>query len=119
MDLRNRGAARQAKGDLDGALADYTRALEPTPAEIAFFNRGTVWQSKGEFRKAIADYTEALKLNSDFADGYARRGLTLLLLGEAAAAQRDFDQCLKLNPQHKVTLEEEISKVKAQRTSKP
>ncbi len=115
----DRGLAKQAKGNLDGALSDYTRTLELTLNAETFFNRGTVWQSKREFRKAIADYSQAIKHHPDFADAYARRGLTWLLLGAEAAAQKDFDECLRLNPNLQVSLEQEISKVKAQRATKP
>lgn len=37
----NRGFARQANGDLEGAVADYTKAIEVDPSYLrAYLNRG-------------------------------------------------------------------------------
>src|SRR2546423_1428188 len=45
----NRGNARKGKGDLDGAIADYTKALEQNPKYAeAFYNRGIALQAKDD-----------------------------------------------------------------------
>src|SRR6266513_723537 len=44
--FNGRGNARRAKGDVDGAIADYTKALEQNPKYAdAFYNRGVALQS--------------------------------------------------------------------------
>jgi tetratricopeptide (TPR) repeat protein len=48
-DYCNRGVARQKKGDLDGALADYNRAIELNPQD-ATLTTTAVWL---KWRKAI------------------------------------------------------------------
>src|SRR5260370_1507682 len=45
----NRGNARRAKGEVDGAIADYTRALETNPRYAeAYYNRGIALQSQND-----------------------------------------------------------------------
>src|SRR5436190_24244749 len=71
----NRGNAKGAAGDLGGAIADYTHALQLDPklAE-AYYNRGNAKRDKGELDGAIADYTRAIELNPKYAEAYGNRG---------------------------------------------
>src|SRR5271166_2035949 len=57
----NRGNVKQAKGDSDGAITDYSKAIELKPdfAE-PYYNRGVAKQAKGDFDGAIADYSKAI-----------------------------------------------------------
>jgi tetratricopeptide (TPR) repeat protein len=44
------------KGDLDGAIADYTRALEfETNDASLFYGRGSARQKKNDLEGALAD----------------------------------------------------------------
>ena len=72
--FNNRGIARQAKGDLDGALADYDEAirLQPDYAD-AFNNRGIARYDQGDLDGALADYNEAIRLKPDFALALSNR----------------------------------------------
>ena len=55
-----RGAAKQTKGDLDGAIADYDNAIQCNPnAEAAYRNRASVKKAKGDLEGAKADYAKA------------------------------------------------------------
>ena len=66
-----RGGAWVHKGELDKALADYTKAVESDPEfEDAYYNRAVVRTRKGEFAEALADYTEALERNGQYGDAY-------------------------------------------------
>jgi tetratricopeptide (TPR) repeat protein len=57
-DIVNRGLAKQRKGDLDGAIADYTKAIELKPdLAVAYVNRGNAKQAKSDLDGAIADFT--------------------------------------------------------------
>ena len=61
-----RALAQQNKGDLDGALADYTEALRLNPQyAAAYLNRGIVRAAQKDYRGAVADYEARLRLRPD------------------------------------------------------
>ena len=81
-DQLKRGADRYLKGDLEGALAAYDRALtvEPNAADI-YVKRGNVRHAKGDLNGALADFDQALTLDPavvrndrNVAEAYSRRG---------------------------------------------
>jgi Flp pilus assembly protein TadD len=52
----DRGRARADKGDMDGAIVDYTKAIELDPrSDVAYNNRGLARYHKGDLDEAIAD----------------------------------------------------------------
>jgi tetratricopeptide (TPR) repeat protein len=63
--LRMRGAARCAKGDVVGAVQDYTEAIRLSwDDDTSFRMRGDVLRAKGDLDGAVRDYTEAIRLLS-------------------------------------------------------
>ena len=74
----NRGNAKQAKGDLEGAMADFNRAIELDPryAEV----RGDVLLAKGDRDGALKAYREARGNGAGTLD----TGLLDLKIGELA-----------------------------------
>jgi tetratricopeptide (TPR) repeat protein len=70
----NRANARYAKGDYDGALADYNQplALNPRYAEV-YANRGTLWLRLGRAAEADADFAQRLALEPDLKSSLERR----------------------------------------------
>ena len=59
----SRGVAKYNSDDLQGALADYSRAIELEPDEPIYWrNRAEVWEDLGDERKAAADEEEAERL---------------------------------------------------------
>ena len=66
----NRGKARQAKHDLDGALRDYDEAIRlKSDAARAYFNRAGIWERKGKYVEAIADLERYIKAGGAILDG--------------------------------------------------
>ena len=66
----NRGIARGAKGDLDGALADYSEAVRLKSVDPdAYYNRALLWRRKQGYRAAIADFEKYLQLGGGQRDG--------------------------------------------------
>src|SRR5947207_1134682 len=54
-----RGLAWLNKGNLDGAMADFTDAIRLNPNDsLAYNNRGILWREKGDIDRAIADFTD-------------------------------------------------------------
>jgi tetratricopeptide (TPR) repeat protein len=64
--FNGRGAAYQAKGDFDKAIADYSQAIVLKPDYAAAYeNRARVFASKGDYTRAVADVTNAGELTSN------------------------------------------------------
>jgi len=65
----------KAKGDLDGAIADYSRVIDLTPRQAeAYSNRGSAKRAKGELDGAIADFNKAIESDPKQASAYNNRG---------------------------------------------
>jgi protein O-GlcNAc transferase len=95
------GAALQAQGKSQEALASYDQAikLKPNYAE-AYSNRGVVLKELGQLAEAIASYDQAIKLKPDDVGAYYNRGNALKGLGQLAEAIASYDQALKLKPDY-------------------
>jgi tetratricopeptide (TPR) repeat protein len=97
----NRGAARHARGDLDGAIADFDRALELNPRyPEAYNNRGAARHARGDLDGAIADLDRALELKSNYAEAYNNRGAARGARGDRSGAIADFDRAVQLTSRH-------------------
>ena len=71
------GIAYGRTGDLDKAVASFTRALEINPRHpIAYNELGMVYRRKGQFAEARASYEKAIALVPDF--HFARLNLAIL-----------------------------------------
>jgi tetratricopeptide (TPR) repeat protein len=118
-DFYQRGLVRQEKGDVEGAIADFSKAIEIDPQHAdAYYNRGSLRQTKGDMDAAIADFNKTIEINPQYAEAYADRGLARLSQGLDAEAQKDFNKYLELDQSMKVTLEQRIKYVKYQRDKK-
>ena len=94
----NRAVALFEKGDIDGAIADYTRALELEPNDAAvFFGRGAARQKKNDLEGALADYTKAIELDPSHALAHASRGVVKVLL-KKSDYETDFQTAFRLDP---------------------
>lgn len=70
-----RGAAKYAKGDMDGAIADHTKAIELKPDySMAYIYRAAAKQAKGDLDGAIADCSKAIEFEPHSAGAYNNRG---------------------------------------------
>lgn len=93
----NRGTAREAAGDLDGAFADYVAAIERNPNYgDPYFGRGNVRRARGDLDGALADYEMMIRLRPHDPMGYVNRGAVRHLKGELDAAAADYRRTLEL-----------------------
>ena len=62
-DWFNSGVAKSDRGDWQGAIADYTKAIEFNPQDAdAYFNRAAAKNDLEDHQGAIADYTKAIEI---------------------------------------------------------
>lgn len=97
----NRGKARKAKGDQEGAIKDYDIVirLQPDDAE-AYNNRGILRRTKGDLDGAIQDFDKAIRLQSNYAEAYNNRGNVHRTKGDLDRAIQDYDEAISLQPNY-------------------
>ena len=97
--LVDSGLDKRKKGDHQGAIDDYTKAIALSPNYFsAYFNRGFDFDKLGNYRAAIADYNKAIELNPDYAIAYNNRGVAHKALKEYHKAIADYNKAIELNP---------------------
>ena len=99
----NRGVARRAKGDVDGARQDFADAIRLKPDDFADYagaynNRGVARFAKGDVDGELQDYTEAIRLKPDFAEAYNNRGLARRDKGDVDGELQDYTEDIRLKP---------------------
>ena len=96
----NRGNARRASDDHQGAITDYGKAIELNPQDAeAYNNRGNAKADSGNHQEAITDYDKAIELNPQDAKAYNNRGNIKVASGDYQGAITDYDKAIELNPQ--------------------
>lgn len=82
-DYYNRGIARLEKGEHDGAILDFTKAIEKNPRFAnAYFYRGRAYLGKGEFDQAISDLNKAIEIDPRLAVAYGERAVIYFIKKE-------------------------------------
>lgn len=96
-----RGLARQAKGNLDQAIADYTEAIRIDPKlAAAYNNRGWALNEKQEPDRAIADFDQAIRLDPKMAYAYNNRGNSHRARKDLDRAIADYTEAVRLDPRY-------------------
>jgi tetratricopeptide (TPR) repeat protein len=97
--FNNRGAARLARGDSEGALEDYDEAirLKPDYAE-ALSNRGLARFDEGDRKGAFADLDAAIRLDPNNGGFFYNRANARADKGDLDGALADFDAAVRLQP---------------------
>jgi tetratricopeptide (TPR) repeat protein len=96
--------ARLQKEDLDGTIADMTKAIELNPRYVdAIFIRGQCLFLKGDRDRALLDYDKVIEL-APTAPGvervYNTRSVIRVLKGDVAGAIPDLQKAIELNPNY-------------------
>ena len=100
-DFVNRGIEKAKKGDLDGALADFDRAIELNPKDDAgYYNRAQAKRLKKDAAGAIADYTRAIERGSKNPAAYNNRGNARAENNDRAGAIADYTRAIELKPDY-------------------
>ena len=94
----NRALAKKDKGNIQGAISDFTEAINLNPYEANIYShRGLAKYELGDNQGAIADYSKAIHLSPD-ADNYHARGNVKQDVGDKQGAIADFTEAIRLSP---------------------
>lgn len=86
-----RGLILNSLGDLDGAIADYSKAIELNPTyDLVYYNRAIIYEKQGRLDEAVADYTKNLELDPANSDAYLYRALIYVTQGKLDEAFSDY-----------------------------
>jgi tetratricopeptide (TPR) repeat protein len=98
--LANEGVAKQNKGDYNGAVASYTKALQLSPQDlqILLFRARVNAFALNNARAAIEDATKIIALAPKSAEVYFLRGISYLNSQRLVEAEKDLEQALKYGP---------------------
>ena len=95
----NRGNVKLASRDLDGAEADFTRALERDPSDMqAYLNRGTARLLRGKREGALEDFRRAAEGDPTYPQARMKYGLLLLEVGRSREAAAELEAALACAP---------------------
>ncbi len=100
-DLVNRGIEKAKNGDVDGAIADFDRAIKLNPKDDApYYNRAQAKRLKKDTAGAIADYTKAIELGSTNPAAYNNRGNARSENNDRDGAIADYTRAIELKPDY-------------------
>ena len=101
------GNERLAKGDPDGAMAAYSKAIALSPnMAVLFTSRGIARYRKGDFDGAIIDLNRGLEHKGEIPLGYYVRGLAKAGKGDFSGAIGDYNLALGLKAADPIVLME-------------
>jgi len=79
-------------------LATALIGCSPNSAK-SYYKTGDEYSLKGDYDNAIADYTEAIRLDSNYAEAYNKRGdVYLVIKRDNDSAIADYTEAIRLNP---------------------
>jgi probable HAF family extracellular repeat protein len=99
----SRGVDYLNKGQLDEAIAEFSKAIELNPrAAAAYNNRGLAYANKKQYDQALADYAKAIELKPQFDAPHFNRGLMAYDNGQYEQALTDFTRAIEINSEYAV-----------------
>ena len=97
IDYFNSGEEKSNSGDYQGAIEDYTKAIEIEPENYeSNVNRGEAKGWNGDIEGAIIDYTKAIEIKPEYEGGYLLRGNTKQSFGDLNGACEDWKKAAEL-----------------------
>jgi len=93
------GAANEAQGKLEEAIAAYNKALLIKPDFVeAHNNIGLAFQALGKLEEAFSAYNKALLIKPDFVEAHNNIGLAFQALGKLDEAVAAYNKALLIKP---------------------
>jgi tetratricopeptide (TPR) repeat protein len=98
---QNKGMARMALGDWDGALGFFAKAesLDPGNADVCL-NQGIILGSKNEFRASLVKLKKAVELTPGNPETHYYLAVAYIGLGKPSEARMELETALKLKPDY-------------------
>ena len=92
---KEEGNAALAAGDLPGAIALYTQAIQHDHSNHVYWsNRSAALLKQGNVKGAISDAEMCVEMNPGWGKGYARLGTAQFQNGEAREAEKTYKEGL-------------------------
>lgn len=110
--LMARGAALQADGQMDEALADYAKALELNPkSEAAHIARAGVFAARDDRASALKEYELARAIKGGSYDFYIARAQLAESWGETQSAIDHYQAALNIDPRRAWTARKSLKRL--------
>ena len=95
------GKIRTDNSDFEGALKDFSKALEFTPenAKIWYY-RGNIFINISKTTEAVTNYNKAIELDDKYADAYFNRAYAYFILHEKDKSCADYLMAAKLGKEN-------------------
>ena len=94
-----KGVTYGEKGQLDQAIADFTKAIEiDSKFAMPYGGRAYAFFLKAQYDQGIADCTKAIEIDPELAMAYINRGIAYADKGQYGQAISDFSKAIELNP---------------------
>jgi len=95
------GNARVARGDYQGAIAEFSNAIEIDPKNpVVYAARGNAKTNLGELDDAIADFSKAIEIDPARRVPYINRGVAKIDKGDMDGAIADYSKAIELDPKN-------------------
>ncbi len=99
QDFYVRAVGKALDKDYQGAVEDYTQAIELNPGFLeAYIKRSATRYKLGDDRGALVDCNQALRINPNSAQAYYYQGRARYRLGYTQAAIEAYTQAIRLEP---------------------
>lgn len=99
-----RGLSLGEKGDIEGALVAFKKAVELDPGfSDAYSNIGNMLRTKGDLRGAIKACEEAIRLNPNLPMGYNNLANAVSDMGDEKRASSLYRKAIELTPADSTT----------------
>src|SRR5687768_9470697 len=99
LDLWEEGQLYHQKGDIERAIALYSKSIEIYPTAEAYTFRGWAYSASGRIDEAIAECKRAIEIDPDFGNPYNDIGSYLLRQGKTDEAIQWLEKA-KLAPRY-------------------
>ena len=98
-DWYNLGYDCMMGGDYEGAVENFTKAIEADPTQVYFYDdRGRAYANLGKYDEAITDYKTAIEIDPDYIFPYSDLAFAYYHKGDLESALESFTVALDIDP---------------------